>query len=60
MTDNKVAPEAYERSLPVPKAFAITMAWGRDFWLNQENGNHEDSVERPTVSDVKQVLGGME
>lgn len=44
-------------SLAIPHAFAITLAWDKSFWANQENGVRRDGpVWRPSKDDVEAML----
>jgi hypothetical protein len=53
---DRVSLSALLHSLPVPRAWAVTFGFGRDFWANQENGQTEDLQPAPTRTDVRRLF----
>lgn len=58
MTDDKdrVSLSALRRSKKVPLTWAQTFGWGRDWWINQEDGQCCDPYLKPSRADVEEML----
>jgi hypothetical protein len=46
--------EDYDRTHPVPRAFAVTFGWDRHYWDSQEDGRRSGPHWRPSREDVEQ------
>jgi len=57
MTDKREALlQARLGTVAVPQTFAVTFSWGRDFWVNQENGLCAEPQPEPSWDDVEVLL----